>query len=151
MKRVRESFYEFRDTALKVLGDEIEYQIEDGLMLLTNDLETLKSNFDSLDSEISLFKKYDEQEFEYYKEMVEVCERILIYAEALSLSEPGVRMTQDNHGRLIKILQRDIIHSGFVTPSESTRDDLIYNYNLAKLIAAMEKVMRKKVFQNRID
>ena len=151
MKRVRESFYEFRDTALKVLGDEIEYQIEDGLMLLTNDLETLKSNFDSLDSEISLFKKYDEQEFEYYKEMVEVCERILIYAEALSLSEQGVRMTQDNHGRLIKILQRDIIHADFVTPRESSRDDLIYNYNLAKLIGAMEKVLRKKVFQNRID
>lgn len=151
MKRVRESFHTFRNTAKKVLGDEIEYQIEDGLLVLAKDLENLKTDFDSLDNEISLLRKYDHQEFEYYKEMVEVCDRILIYAEALSLSEQGVRMTQDNHGRLIKILQRDIVHSGFVTPRESTRDDLIYNYNLAKLIGAMEKVLRNKVFQNRID
>lgn len=151
MKRVRESFYSFRSTAKKVLGDEIEYQIEDGLLHLAKDLETLKTDFNSLDNEISLLRKYDHDEFEYYREMVEVCEKILIYAEALSLSERGVRMTQDNHGRLIKILQRDIVRTDFVTPRESSRDDLIYNYNLAKLISAMEKVLRKKVFLNRVE
>ncbi len=151
MRRVRESFFAFRETAKKVLGDEIEYQIEDGLLLLAKDLDQLKSSFDSLDNEISLFRKYDGDEFDYYKEMVEVCEKILIYAEALSLSEKGVKMTQDNHGRLIKILARDIIHTEFVTPSESSRDDLIYNYNLAKLISAMEKILRKKVFYNRVE
>ncbi len=151
MQRVRESFNNFRETAKKVLGDEIEYQIEDGLILLTKDLENLKTNFDSLDHEISLLRKYDQDEFEYYREMVEVCEKILIYAEALSLSERGVKMTQDNHGRLIKILQRDILHTDFVIPTESSRDDLIYNYNLAKLISSMEKVLRKKVFYNRVE
>ena len=131
--------------------NEIEYLIEDGLLLLAKDLNELKSSFDSLDHEISLFRKYDADEFDYYKEMVEVCEKILIYAEALSLSEKGVKMTQDNHGRLIKILGRDIIHTEFVTPEESSRDDLIYNYNLAKLISAMEKILRKKVFYNRVE
>lgn len=151
MKRVRESFQIFKLTAKKVLGDEIEYQIEDGLLLLTKDLDHLKTSFDSLDHEISLLRKYDPDEFEYYREMVEICEKILIYAEALSLSERGVKMTQDNHGRLTKILQRDIGQMEFVTPRESSRDDLIYNYNLAKLISAMEKILRKKVFYHRVD
>lgn len=148
MKRVRESFNTFRHTAKQVIGDVVIFSIDESLSSLTGSLEDLKDKFISLNKELPILRKYDKEEFDYYAQMIEASEKVLIYAEAISLSEPGVRMTIDNNQKLTKLLSRDIQQSEFVTPQSSTREDMIYNYNLAKLISALEKVLREKVFMN---
>ncbi|WP_312654054.1 aromatic acid exporter family protein [Proteiniclasticum sp.] len=148
MKRVRESFNTFRHTAKQVIGDVVIFSIDESLSSLSGSLEDLKDKFISLNKELPILRKYDKEEFDYYAQMIEASEKVLIYAEAISLSEPGVRMTIDNNQKLTKLLSRDIQQSEFVTPQSSTREDMIYNYNLAKLISALEKVLREKVFMN---
>jgi len=146
MKRVRESFNTYRHTARKVVGDVVIFSIDESLASLTAGLDDLKDKFNSLNKELPILRKYDKEEFDYYTQMIEASEKVLIYAEAISLSEPGVRMTVDNNQKLTKLLSRDTQQSEFVTPESSTREDMIYNYNLAKLISAMEKVLRERVF-----
>lgn len=148
MKRVRESFNDYRHTAKQVVGDVVEYNIQDGLALLGRKLDDLKEKFNSLSKEIPILRKYDKEEMDYYTQMIEDAEKIYIYAEALSLSEPNVKMTIDNNIKLTKILSRDIKQTDFVTLENSTREDMIFNYNLAKLISAMERILREKVFVN---
>jgi len=146
MKRVRESFNAYRHTARNVVGDVVIFSIDESLASLTKSLDDLKDKFSSLNKELPILRKYDKEEFDYYTQMIESSEKVLIYAEAISLSEPGVRMTADNNQKLTKLLARDIQQSEFVTPESSTREDMIYNYNLAKLISAMEKILRERVF-----
>ena len=148
MKRVRESFNDYRHTAKQVVGDVIEYSIQDGLALLGRKLDDLKEKFNSLSKEIPMLRKYDKEELDYYTQMIEDAEKIYIYAEAISLSESNVKMTIDNNIKLTKILSRDIKQTDFVTLENSTREDMIFNYNLAKLISAMERILREKVFVN---
>lgn len=146
MKRVRESFNNYRHTARKVVGDVVIFSIDESLGSLAGGLDDLKDKFNSLNKELPILRKYDKEEFDYYTQMIEASEKVLIYAEAISLSEPGVKMTVDNNQKLTKLLSRDTQQSEFVTPESSTREDMIYNYNLAKLISAMEKVLRERVF-----
>lgn len=146
MKRVRESFNTYRHTARNVVGDVVIFSIDESLASLTESLDDLKDKFSSLNKELPILRKYDKEEFDYYTQMIESSEKVLIYAEAISLSEPGVRMTADNNQKLTKLLARDVQQSEFVTPESSTREDMIYNYNLAKLISAMEKILRERVF-----
>lgn len=146
MKRVRESFNKYRHTAKSVVGDVVIFSIDESLSSLTDSLDDLKDKFNSLNKELPILRKYDKEEFDYYTQMIEACEKVLIYAEAISLSEPGVRMTLDNNQKLTKLLSRDILQTEFVTPQSSTREDMIYNYNLAKLISAMEKILKERVF-----
>lgn len=146
MKRVRESFNTYRHTARKVVGDVVIFSIDESLGSLAGGLDDLKDKFNSLNKELPILRKYDKEEFDYYTQMIEASEKVLIYAEAISLSEPGVKMTVDNNQKLTKLLSRDTQQSEFVTPESSTREDMIYNYNLAKLISAMEKVLRERVF-----
>lgn len=148
MKRVRESFHNYRHTAKQVVGDVIEYSMQDGLESLGRNLDDLKEKFNSLSKEIPILRKYDKEELDYYSQMIEDAEKIYIYSEAISLSEPNVRMTIDNNIKLTKILSRDIRQTEFVTLENSTREDMIFNYNLAKLISSMERILREKVFLN---
>lgn len=144
MSRVRDSFQEFRESAKQVIEDLILYGNSDGLNNLGNQLDTLKIAFDDLNKELPILKKYDKEEYEYFALMVEASEKIFIYAEATSLSEAGVKMTKDNHSKLHKLLQLDIFQTEFVEMNSSTREDMIFNYNLAKLISALEKILKDR-------
>lgn len=142
MIRVRDSFQKFRESAKQVIEDLILYGNSDGLNNLGNQLDTLKIAFDDLNKELPILKKYDKEEYEYFALMVEASEKVFIYAEATSLSEAGVKMTKDNHSKLHKLLQLDIFQTEFVEMNSSTREDMIFNYNLAKLISALEKILK---------
>lgn len=144
MSRVRDSFQEFRESAKQVIEDLILYGNSDGLNNLGNQLDTLKIAFDDLNKELPILKKYDKEEYEYFALMVEASEKVFIYAEATSLSEAGVKMTKDNHSKLHKLLQLDIFQTEFVEMNSSTREDMIFNYNLAKLISALEKILKDR-------
>lgn len=144
MIRVRDSFQEFRESAKQVIEDLILYGNSDGLNNLGNQLDTLKIAFDDLNKELPILKKYDKEEYEYFALMVEASEKVFIYAEATSLSEAGVKMTKDNHSKLHKLLQLDIFQTEFVEMNSSTREDMIFNYNLAKLISALEKILKDR-------
>lgn len=144
MIRVRDSFQKFRESAKQVIEDLILYGNSDGLNNLGNQLDTLKIAFDDLNKELPILKKYDKEEYEYFALMVEASEKVFIYAEATSLSEAGVKMTKDNHSKLHKLLQLDIFQTEFVEMNSSTREDMIFNYNLAKLISALEKILKDR-------
>ncbi|HBT18959.1 MAG TPA: hypothetical protein DEA52_02770 [Clostridiaceae bacterium] len=146
MRRVKEGFSQYKELAIQVVGDVILYGMIDGLEALGKSLDDVKDRFNALNKELSILRKYDKEEYEYYQHLLEFAEKVFIYAEAISLSEPTVRMTKDNHQRLFKVLSLEILTEDFVTPQDSTREDLIYNYNLAKLIAALDKIQRTKVF-----
>jgi uncharacterized membrane protein YgaE (UPF0421/DUF939 family) len=144
MIRVRDSFQKFRESAKQVIEDLILYGNSDGLNNLGNQLDTLKIAFDDLNKELPILKKYDKEEYDYFALMVEASEKVFIYAEATSLSEAGVKMTKDNHSKLHKLLQLDIFQTEFVEMNSSTREDMIFNYNLAKLISALEKILKDR-------
>lgn len=146
MIRVRDSFQKYREAAKNVVGDLILYGITDGLDALGSQLDGFKDTFNELNKELPILKKYDKEEYEYYTLMVEASEKVLIYAEATSLSEPSVRMTKDNHLKLKKLLSLELFQTDFVNMDTSTREDMIYNYNLAKLISALEKILKERVF-----
>lgn len=144
MIRVRDSFQKFRESAKQVIEDLILYGNSDGLNNLGNQLDTLKIAFDDLNKELPILKKYDKEEYEYFALMVEASEKVFIYAEATSLSEARAKMTKDNHSKLHKLLQLDIFQTEFVEMNSSTREDMIFNYNLAKLISALEKILKDR-------
>lgn len=147
MIRVRDSFHKYRETARHVVGDVILYGISDGLDILGNQLDSFKDTFNGLNKELSILRKYDKEEYEYYALMVEASEKVFIYAEATALSEGNVKMTKDNHQKLYKLLSLEVFQTEFVNLDSSTREELIYNYNLAKLISALEKILKEKTFQ----
>lgn len=147
MIRVRDSFQKFKDTARHVVGDLILYGISDGLDTLGAQLDGFKDTFNELNKELFILKKYDKEEYDYYALMVEASEKVFIYAEATSLSETNVKMTKDNHQKLYNLLSLEIFQTEFVTMESSTREDMIYNYNLAKLISALEKILKERTFQ----
>lgn len=151
MIRVRDSFQKFRESAKQVIEDLILYGNSDGLNNLGNQLDTLKIAFDDLNKELPILKKYDKEEYDYFALMVEASEKVFIYAEATSLSEAGVKMTKDNHSKLHKLLQLDIFQTEFVEMNSSTREDMIFNYNLAKLISALEKILKDRTVSTDIS
>ncbi len=142
MRMVRESFEHFKHSAKEIVTEVILYEIDNGIVTLTKDLDDFKGKYDSLSKELKILKKYDMEDFDYYTQMIEAAEKVLIYTEALSLSDPDVKMTADNNQKLTKILAKDMKQSEFVDLNSSTREDMIFNYNLAKLISALEKILR---------
>lgn len=145
MRMVRESFEHFKHTAKEIVSEVILYGIDNGLATLTKELDDFREKYDSLSKELKILKKYDMEDYEYYTQMIEASEKVLIYTEAISLSDPDVKMTADNNQKLTKILAKDMKQSEFVDLDSSTREDMIFNYNLAKLISALEKILRVRI------
>ncbi|NCC78866.1 MAG: aromatic acid exporter family protein [Clostridia bacterium] len=145
MRMVRESFEHFKHTAKEIVSDVILYGIDNGLATLTKELDDFREKYESLSKELKILKKYDMEDYEYYTQMIEASEKVLIYTEAISLSDPDVKMTADNNQKLTKILAKDMKQSEFVDLDSSTREDMIFNYNLAKLISALEKILRVRI------
>lgn len=145
MRMVRESFEHYKHSAKEVISEVILYGIDNGLSTLTKDLDDFKEKYNSLSKELKILKKYDMEDYDYYTQMMESAEKVLIYTEAISLSDQDVKMTADNHHKLTKILARDMKQTEFVDLDSSTREDMIFNYNLAKLISAMEKILRVRI------
>lgn len=145
MRMVRESFEHFKHTAKEIVSEVILYDIDNGLATLTKELDDFREKYDSLSKELKILKKYDMEDYEYYTQMIEASEKVLIYTEAISLSDPDVKMTADNNQKLTKILAKDMKQSEFVDLDSSTREDMIFNYNLAKLISALEKILRVRI------
>lgn len=143
MKRVRESFHQFTHSAKQVVGDMMEFNLSEGLSDLGKRLDDLKEKFDNMNTEIPVLKRYEQEEYDYVVQMLEASERVYIYAEAIALTDPDVKMTRDNHLKLTKLLARDIKRTEFVDLEQSTREDMIFNYTLAKLISALEKVLKE--------
>ncbi|MBR0574768.1 aromatic acid exporter family protein [Proteiniclasticum sp. BAD-10] len=143
MKRVRESFHQFTHSAKQVVGDMMEFNLSEGLSDLGKRLDDLKEKFDNMNTEIPVLKRYEQEEYDYVVQMLEASERVYIYAEAIALTDPDVKMTRDNHLKLTKLLARDIQRTEFVDLEQSTREDMIFNYTLAKLISALEKVLKE--------
>ena len=145
MRMVRESFEHFKHTAKEIVSEVILYDIDNGLATLTKELDDFREKYESLSKELKILKKYDMEDYEYYTQMIEASEKVLIYTEAISLSDPDVKMTADNNQKLTKILAKDMKQSEFVDLDSSTREDMIFNYNLAKLISALEKILRVRI------
>lgn len=145
MRMVRESFEHFKHTAKEIVSEVILYGIDNGLVTLTKELDDFREKYESLSKELKILKKYDMEDYEYYTQMIEASEKVLIYTEAISLSDPDVKMTADNNQKLTKILAKDMKQSEFVDLDSSTREDMIFNYNLAKLISALEKILRVRI------
>lgn len=145
MRMVRESFEHFKHTAKEIVSEVILYGIDNGLATLTKELDDFREKYESLSKELKILKKYDMEDYEYYTQMIEASEKVLIYTEAISLSDPDVKMTADNNQKLTKILAKDMKQSEFVDLDSSTREDMIFNYNLAKLISALEKILRVRI------
>ena len=145
MRMVRESFEHFKHTAKEIVSEVILYGIDNGLATLTKELDDFREKYESLSKELRILKKYDMEDYEYYTQMIEASEKVLIYTEAISLSDPDVKMTADNNQKLTKILAKDMKQSEFVDLDSSTREDMIFNYNLAKLISALEKILRVRI------
>ncbi|MBO1265761.1 aromatic acid exporter family protein [Proteiniclasticum sp. SCR006] len=145
MRMVRESFEHYKHTAKEIVSEVLLYDIDNGLATLTKELDDFREKYDSLSKELKILKKYDMEDYEYYTQMIEASEKVLIYTEAISLSDPDVKMTADNNQKLTKILAQDMKQTEFVDLDSSTREDMIFNYNLAKLISALEKILRVRV------
>lgn len=148
MKMVRDSFTSYKKISRKILRDVILYKLEDGVTAMGDALEDFRHKFNDLNTEIAILKKYDQEEYDYYSQMIEEAEKVYIHTEALSIIEQGVKMTMDNNMKLTKILAMDTMQTEFTTMEKSTREDLIFNYTLAKLISSMEKIHREKTFHS---
>jgi len=147
MSRVRGSFNHYKQTAKQVVGDVLVYNLENGLTTMGIALEDYKSKVGELSIEIPLLKRYNKEEFEYYTQMIEEAEKVYIYTETLSLLERGVRITIDNKNKLMKMLSIELDQTEFATLENSSREDLIFNYTLVKLISALEKILSEKTFR----
>lgn len=146
MSRVRESFKHYKQITKQVVSDVLVYNLENGLTTMGIALEDYKSKVTELSIEIPILKKYNKEEFEYYTQMIEEAEKVYIYTETLSLIDRGVRITVDNKNKLMKILSIELDQSELATLENSSREDLIFNYTLVKLISAMEKILSEKTF-----
>jgi|GEM_PF-165346 len=147
MSRVRGSFNHYKQTAKQVVGDVLVYNLGNGLTTMGIALEDYKSKVGELSIEIPLLKRYNKEEFEYYSQMIEEAEKVYIYTETLSLLERGVRITIDNKNKLMKMLSIELDQTEFATLENSSREDLIFNYTLVKLISALEKILSEKTFR----
>jgi len=146
MSRVRESFNHYKQITKQVVSDVLVYNLENGLTTMGVALEDYKSKVTELSLEIPILKKYNKEEFEYYTLMIEEAEKVYIYTETLSLIDRGVRITIDNKNKLMKILSIELDQNELATLENSSREDLIFNYTLVKLISAMEKILSEKTF-----
>lgn len=146
MSRVRESFNHYKQITKQVVSDVLVYNLENGLTTMGVALEDYKSKVTELSIEIPILKKYNKEEFEYYSQMIEEAEKVYIYTETLSLIDRGVRITIDNKNKLMKILSIELDQNELATLENSSREDLIFNYTLVKLISAMEKILSEKTF-----
>lgn len=150
MSRVRESFNHFKQITKQVVSDVLVYNLENGLTTMGVALEDYRSKVNEWSIEIPILKKYDKEEFEYYTQMIEEAEKVYIYTETLSLLDRGVRLTIDNRNKLMKILSIDLDQAEYATLENSSREDLIFNYTLVKLISALEKILSEKTFNTDI-
>lgn len=146
MSRVRESFNHYKQITKQVVSDVLLYNLENSLTTMGVALEDYKSKVTELSLEIPILKKYNKEEFEYYTQMIEEAEKVYIYTETLSLIDRGVRITIDNKNKLMKMLSIELEQTEFATLENSSREDLIFNYTLVKLISAMEKILSEKTF-----
>jgi uncharacterized membrane protein YgaE (UPF0421/DUF939 family) len=140
MKNVRNSFLRFRKMAMETVSEVLFYGLGEGIGKLGGELEGFKSSFGLLNEEISLLRKYEKEEIEYFAQMVEAAERVNLYTETIALMGKDHNVTADNNTKVKKILNRDFEGEEFADLRTSSRDEIIYNYNLAKLLSAIEKL-----------
>lgn len=140
MKNVRNSFLRFRKMAMETVSEVLFYGLGEGIGKLGVELEGFKSNFGLLSEEISLLRKYEKEEIEHFAQMLEAAERVNLYTETIALMGQGHNVTADNNTKVKKILNRDFKGEEFADLRTSSRDEIIYNYNLAKLLSAIEKL-----------
>lgn len=140
MRNVRNSFLRFRKMAMETVSEVLFYGLGEGIGKLGGELEGFKSSFGLLSEEISLLRKYEKEEIEYFAQMVEAAERVNLYTETIALMGQGHNVTADNNTKVKKILNRDFEGEEFADLRTSSRDEIIYNYNLAKLLSAIEKL-----------
>lgn len=140
MKNVRNAFLRFRKMAMETVSEVLFYGLGEGIGKLSGELEGFKSSFGLLSEEISLLRKYEKEEVEYFAQMVEAAERVNLYTETIALMGQGHNVTADNNTKVKKILHQDFEGEEFADLRTSSRDEIIYNYNLAKLLSAIEKL-----------
>lgn len=148
MMHVRSTFADFRTKAKNAAADVIHFGDTDGLAALGTTLDQLRTRLGNLDHEISPLRKYQKEELEYYHQMLEQAEKVYIHVETLALSEGHYRITRDNRLKVSQVLSGDLLGEEEITLEECTRDELIYNYTMAKLLSAMEKILREKTFKD---
>ncbi|HSP47530.1 MAG TPA: aromatic acid exporter family protein [Clostridiaceae bacterium] len=145
MKNVRNSFFRFRTMAMETVSEVLFYGLGEGIGKLGGELEGFKSSFGLLSEEISLLRKYEKEEIEYFAQMVEAAERVNLYTETIALMGKGHNVTADNNTKVKKILNRDFEGEEFADLRTSSREEIIYNYNLAKLLSAVEKLNKSDI------
>lgn len=146
MKNVRRAFLKFKEKAFHTVSEVLFYGLHEGIGPLGVELEGFKSSFGLLSEEISLLRKYEKDEVEYFAQMVEAAERISLYTETIALMGKGHNVTSDNNTKVKKILNRGFEGEAFADLQNSSREEIIYNYNLAKLLASLEKLSKVDIY-----
>lgn len=146
MLNVRESFEDFIVTVKEVIPKVILFKSKDGLDSMNKALNLFTEKMETLEGEISILKRHENQEYSYYKKMLKEAEKVYIYIESLSLTNQAVEITKDNSKKLNKYFKIDIEKEKYISIETSTREELIYNYTLNKLLNSYEKINRKKKF-----
>lgn len=142
MMNVRRAFLKFKEMAFNTVSEVLFYGLNDGIGKLGSELEGFKSSFGLLSEEISLLRKYEKDEVEYFAQMLEAAERVNLYTETVALMGMGHNVTADNNTKARKTLNRGFEGEEFADLRNSSREEIIYNYNLAKLLAAVEKLSK---------
>lgn len=140
MMNVRNSFEDFKTIAKDVIPSVILFKSNEGIDVMNKSLGVFSSQMDTLEGEMSILKKSENEEYLYYKKLLEESEKINIYLETLSLTDESVEITKDNSSKLSKYFKMDIYKEKYISIETSTREELIYNYTLSKLLNSYEKV-----------
>ncbi|NLC65546.1 MAG: hypothetical protein GX752_01230 [Clostridium sp.] len=140
MMNVRNSFEDFKAIAKDVIPSVILFKSNEGIDVMNKTLGVFSSQMDTLEGEMSILRKSENEEYLYYKKLLEESEKINIYLETLSLTDESVEITKDNSSKLSKYFKMDIYKEKYISIETSTREELIYNYTLSKLLNSYEKV-----------
>lgn len=146
MLNVRKSFEDYKTAVKDIIPNVIIFKSKEGLTSMNKLLTIFTEMMDTLDGEISILKKHENEEYIYYKKMLKESEKVYIYIETLSLTDQPVEITKDNSNKLSKYFKMDISKEQYISMETATREELIYNYTLNKLLNSYEKINREIKF-----
>ncbi len=118
------------------------YRISDDLEEYRDQVRQLASDIHLAESELGIVRSVGDKRLALYKKLLGNYQKIYIYSENLSLMGRHMRVTDENQRQLTDLFGHEEILETEWDEGSMTREEVIYNYTLSRLISSLGDINR---------
>lgn len=139
-QRIKEQESLIYENTLAMVEKIYLYRISDNLEEYRTEVQQLATHIHMAETELGIVKSIEDKRLAVYKKLLSHYQKVYIYSENLSLMGKAMRVTDANQKELTDLYGHDEVFEDEWDETLMTREEVIYNYTLSRLIANLKEI-----------